>query len=115
MIRIFLVIGLLAMFLPLAAETIDGILVDKTCAAGIEKRGYAAAERHTRKCALMDKCQASGFGVVTEDGKFLKFDAAGDKKALAALQETEEEEGIVVLIEGKIEGDTVAVKSLRIF
>jgi hypothetical protein len=113
--RIFLVIGLLAMSLPLAAEPIDGILVDKTCAAGIQKRGYAAAERHTRKCALMPKCQASGFGVVTEDGKFLKFDAAGDEKALEALKETTEEEGLVVLLEGKIEGDTVAVKSLRIF
>lgn len=115
MIRTFLVIGLLSMSLPLAAEAIDGILVDKTCASGIEKRGYQAAERHTRKCALMPKCQENGYGVVTDDGKFLKFDAAGDEKALAALKETTEEEGLVVLIEGKIEGDTVAVKSLRIF
>ncbi len=113
MIRLLLALGLL-LSSPLAAETIYGILVDKMCSAGIEKKGYEAAEQHTRKCALMPKCQASGFGVVTDDGKFLKFDATGDAKALEALKQTTEEEGLVVAIEGKIEGDTVTVESLRI-
>ena len=47
------------------AETLSGTLVDVMC-----KDKDAAA--HTTKCAL--GCSKSGFGLVTNDGKFVKFD-----------------------------------------
>ena len=34
----------------------------------------------------MADCKDSGFGVVTADGKFLKFDSAGDEKAVKLLE-----------------------------
>ena len=45
--------------------------------------GMIVAEAHTRQCALMPECQKSGYGVFTYDNKFLKFDEAGSRKALA--------------------------------
>jgi hypothetical protein len=41
-------------------------------------------DTHTRACAL--KCAASGFGIVTKDQQFFKFDAAGDAKIVEALK-----------------------------
>jgi len=113
-ISILLVIALALVSLPLAAENVEGILVDKMCSGKIVEKGYGAAKMHTKMCALMDNCKASGFGVVTADGKFLKFDAAGDKQALKALESTDKADNITVKVDGKISGGNLKVKSLSL-
>ncbi len=97
---------------PLAAEPVEGILVDKACSG--ETKSYDAAKKHSRDCAMMDDCKASGFGVVTKDGKFLKFDAAGDKQALEALGKSSKQDNITVTVDGTVEGDSIKVKSLKL-
>ena len=67
---------------------------------------------HTKKCAL--GCAKSGFGIVTSDGKFVKFDEAGNAKALAALKATDKEKDIKAKVEGTVDGDTVQVTSVEI-
>jgi hypothetical protein len=101
----------LMMALPLAAATVNGILVDQACSADMS---YDDAKEHSKECAMMDDCKKSGFGVVTADGKFLKFDAAGDKKALEAIEATDKEEGITVSVDGTVDGKTIKVTSLKI-
>ena len=64
---------LVALSAPLAAEAIEGYLIDKSCSAKLAKEGVDAAKTHTKDCALMPNCKNSGYGVVTEDGKFLKL------------------------------------------
>jgi len=65
----------LVMLGPLAAaETFSGTVVDVMC------RGKDLAS-HTRECALT--CSKSGYALVTADGKFLKFDEAGNVRALS--------------------------------
>ena len=49
-------------------------VVDVNCS----KKAAADPDSHTRDCAL--KCAASGFGIVTKDQQFLKFDAAKNAK-----------------------------------
>lgn len=97
--------------MPLAAETINGILVDKACAGELD---YAGAKEHSKDCAMMDDCKKSGFGVVTADGKFLKFDAAGDKQAIEALEATEKTDDITVTVDGTVDGKMIKVTSLKI-
>lgn len=58
---------------PLAAETVEGYLIDVKCAANAVKEGVEAAKAHTKECALMPDCKASGYGVVTDDGRFYEF------------------------------------------
>lgn len=99
---------------PLAAESVEGILMDKMCSGMVAKKGFDAAKSHTKDCALMDNCKASGYGVVTADGKFLKFDESGDQKAVKALQETNKKDNLNVNVEGKVEGDTIKVSNLKI-
>lgn len=44
---------------------------------------------HLRACAL--KCEGSGFGIVTNDQQFLKFDAAGNASTVEALKTYDKE------------------------
>jgi hypothetical protein len=69
---------------------------------------------HKRDCALMPDCQKSGYGVVTYDSKFLKFDESGNRKALAALKASKKEDDLKVEVSGEIQGDTIKVATLKL-
>src|SRR5438105_8922312 len=77
--------------------TLTGYLVDKACSAGQAKKENPGAE-HSRKCALMENCAASGFGVFA-DGKFYEFDKKGIDLAKELFQNTKKEKGIKVTVE----------------
>ena len=113
-ISVLFVIVVALVSLPLAAESVEGILVDKMCSGKIVEKGYGAAKMHTKMCALMDNCKASGFGVVTAEGKWLKLDVEGDKQALKALESTDKNDNITVKVDGKVSGGNIKVKSLSL-
>jgi hypothetical protein len=106
-----------------SAAQVHGILMDEMCSSKAEVRivsgprlegGMIVAEAHTRECALMPACQKSGYGVFTYDNKFLKFDEAGSRKALAALRASKKEDNLKVEVTGEIQGDTIKVASLKL-
>jgi hypothetical protein len=106
-----------------SAAEVKGILMDEMCSSKAEVRivsgprlegGMIVAEAHTRECALMPACQKSGYGVFTYDQKFLKFDAAGSRKALAALKASKKEDDLKVEVTGEITGDTIKVATLKL-
>jgi len=92
-----------AAFVASAQETKDkpmthsmkGYLVDKMCATGMAKKApdeaMAKAAKHTKSCALEESCFDSGYGLMSE-GKWYKFDDAGDKLALGWLKKTEKKD-----------------------
>ena len=95
---------LLALFSSLAfAETWNGTLVDVMC----KNQNLAS---HTTKCAV--GCSKSGYGLVLADGKFVKFDEAGNAKALAALKATSKEKDLKAKVTGSLDGETVQVESV---
>jgi hypothetical protein len=116
--------ALLASFAGVAcAAQVQGILIDQMCSSKAEVRivsgprlegGMIVAEAHTRECALMPACQKSGYGVFTYDNKFLKFDEAGSRKALAALKASKKEDDLKVEVTGEIQGDTIKVVSVKL-
>src|SRR3989442_5299197 len=87
------------------AETLNGTLVDVMC----KDKDLAG---HTTKCEL--GCAKSGFGLVLGDGKLVKFDEAGNAKALAALKATSKEKDLKAKVTGTMDGDTVQVQSIEI-
>jgi hypothetical protein len=99
---------------PSYAETIEGILMDNMCSGMVQKKGYDAAKGHTKECALMDNCKASGFAVVTPDGKVIKFDAKGNEMAVKALEATSKKDNLTIKVDGKVSGDSIAVTSLNL-
>jgi hypothetical protein len=83
-------------------------------ATGLLVGGRIVAEAHTRECALMPECQKSGYGVYTSDNKFLRFDEAGNRKAVAAIKASQKLDDFEVEVAGEIKGDTIKVASLKI-
>jgi hypothetical protein len=87
------------------AETWTGHVIDTMC------KGKDAAN-HTKQCSL--GCAKSGFGIVTADGKFIKFDKEGNEKALEAIKATDKEKDLTATVTGSMSGDEIKVESITI-
>jgi hypothetical protein len=83
-------------------------VVDSLCA----KKVAGNPDTHTKECALA--CQGGGFGIITEDQKFLKFDADGNQKVLAEIKNSKKTDHLRVDVSGDVEGDTLKVKSVKL-
>jgi hypothetical protein len=69
-------------------------------------------DAHTRDCMMT--CAGGGFGLFTSDGKFLKFDKAGNDKALAALKASEKKDHLHATVTGERDGETIKVESFSL-
>jgi len=96
-----------ALALATAASAADftGTVVDVMC------RGKDLAS-HTRDCAIT--CSRSGYGLVTTDGKFLKFDEGGNAQALVALKKSAKEKDLKAKVTGTLDGDVLKVEAIEI-
>ncbi len=104
-----LVMGLYALPSFAATETYNNVaVVDVNCSSKVA----ADPDSHTRACAL--KCAASGFGIVTTDKKFVKFDANGNSKITEALKASDKKDHLRVDVSGDLQGDTLQVKSIKL-
>jgi hypothetical protein len=110
-----LCIGVLAIAKPRKTK-VTGFLIDKQCSGNVAKKDnpMEAAAGHTKKCALMEKCVASGLGVFS-DGKFYELDDTGKALAKAFLEKSTLDKGVEVTVEGTAEEAAptmIAVKKL---
>ena len=104
-----LALGLLAAPAFAATETFTDVpVVDVSCS----KKVAANPDAHTRSCAMA--CAKSGFGIVTADKKFLKFDADGNAKITEALKASQEKDHLRVDVKGDVQGDTLKVDSIKL-
>jgi len=109
MLTSLLALGLMATPALAATQTFNDVsVVDVACS----KKVAADADSHTRDCALM--CEKSGFGIVTAAKKFLKFDADGNAKILAALKASDKKDHLRVDVSGDVQGDTIKVSSVKL-
>jgi hypothetical protein len=95
---------------------VTGFLIDKACSGNVAKKEkpMEAAAGHTKKCALMEKCVASGLGVFS-DGKFYELDDNGKTLAKEFLEKSTLDKGVEVTVEGTAEEATptmITVKKL---
>ncbi len=114
LVPLMLLYAMASMAVP--PSQVEGIIVDQACAAGhlTDGKGYTAGKDHTRDCALMADCVKSGYGVFTPDGKYLKFDAAGNQKAEAAIRASDKQSDIHVKVTGEEKDGVLAVDNLSI-
>jgi hypothetical protein len=107
--KTFAVAALLALSGAVAtAGEWQGHLMDAMCAAKMKDKAAA----HKTKCAL--SCARTGFGIVTADGKYIKFDEMGNAKAQEALKATAKEQDLTIKVTGTMDGDMINVESLTI-
>jgi hypothetical protein len=88
-----------------AADSFSGTVVDIMC------RGKDLAG-HTRECAVT--CARSGYGMVTPEGKFLKFDEPGNARTLAALKKAVKEKDLKAKVTGTLDGDVLKVQAIEL-
>jgi hypothetical protein len=83
---------------------VTGYVIDNMCAGmhGSEDE----AKEHSTHCALMARCEKSGFAVVSGD-KSYKLDEQGNKLLAQVLRSTKTRKGLKVEVEGTIEGETL--------
>ena len=104
-------LAILAMAAPLVlhAEVWKNVsLMDSMCAS--KDKVKKDPDSHAASCAV--QCAKSGFGVLSADGKYLKFDQAGNDQVLAALKSTKKTDHLRVTVDGSLKGDTIEVKSV---
>lgn len=87
-----------------AADSFSGTVVDVMC-KGKDLSG------HTRECAVT--CAKSGYGLVTADGKFLKFDESGNARTLSSLKKLTKEKDLKAKVTGTMDGDVLKVQSIE--
>ena len=108
-VSMLVLLGLSALpALAASANYQDASLLDVSCS----KKAAANADAHTRSCALA--CAKSGYGIVTTDGHFLKFDANGNKEVLEELKASHKTDHLRVNVSGEVKGDTLAVSSVKL-
>ncbi len=96
-----------------ADNSVQGYLIDVSCAArNSGKPGFAAG--HGRTCLRMPSCADSGYGVLTDDRQFIKFDANGNEQARKLLADMTQETAIKVDVRGTLDGDHITVANLRL-
>lgn len=92
---------------------ITGYIIDNACSSGhVNDANFSArVKKHSTSCALMPNCEGSGYAVFS-DGKLYKLDTAGNKSAADLLKDTETKNGVMVAVEGTLNGDTLKVTKL---
>src|SRR5882724_11338617 len=79
-----------------AAETkVQGYLVDLACSSEEgQKPGFGA--KHSKMCLRMPECVKRGYGVLTDDKKVIKIDAARNANAKQSIAELKKQKDIKV-------------------
>ncbi len=97
-----------------AAETkVQGYLVDLACSSEEgQKPGFGA--KHSKECLQMPDCAKSGYGVLTDDKKVIKFDAASNAKAKQFIADMKKEKDIKVNVTGTVNGEHMTVSKIEL-
>ena len=113
MVRLAIILTVALSASSFAADvTIKGHLVDVSCSVRKAQRpGFPAT--HSKSCMQMPSCNNSGFGVLTEDKQFIKFDEDGNEKARKFLSETKVDNDFKVTVSGSMDGDKLKVVKIE--
>src|SRR5262249_46377 len=102
-------LGLVAVPALAANESYKGVsVIDANCS----KKAAADPDAHTRSCAL--QCAMSGYGILTADKKFIKFDDAGNAKVQEGLKALDKKDHLRADVSGDLQGDTLKVTSIKL-
>lgn len=92
----------------------QGVVVDRNCGDDILKHGRQIILKQRRDCSLMNHYLREGYGIVTEDKKFFKFDDLGNKKAIQLLKNINHKDDLKIIVTGDLDGDTIKVTAMSL-
>lgn len=95
-------------------QTLNGYLIDVMCGSKHVQEGTAYGANHPKSCLLMPACVQSGYALLTEDKKLLKFDSKGNEEASKLINSTDREKNWRVLVTGRLNDDQIAVSRIKL-
>jgi hypothetical protein len=93
---------------------VQGLVIDRNCGEDIVKHGRQIIVKQRRDCSLRKRYVRDGYGIVTDDQKFYRFDDAGNKKALQLLKNIPDKDNLKVIVSGDIDGDIIKVDRMSL-
>ena len=97
-----------------AADTkVQGYLVDIACASEEGQRANFGV-KHSKDCLQMPDCAKSGYGVLTDDKKVIKFDAASNEKAKQFIADLKKAKDLKVNVTGTVNGEHMTVSKIEL-
>jgi hypothetical protein len=93
--------------------TVKGYLVDLSCAREEgRKPGFGA--KHSKMCLQLDDCAQSGYGLLTDEGRVIRFDKASNEQAKEFLKDLKKPNDIKVNVTGNVNGDQMTVNKIEL-
>lgn len=92
---------------------IKGYLVDVACSARRARKPEPPTV-HSRLCMQMPSCSSSGFGVLTDEKRFIQFDEDGNQKVRKLLSETSKDNDFKITVIGSMDGDKMKVSKIEL-
>ena len=98
------------------SQTINGYLVDVACASeNAEKPKADFGMKHSKKCLTMPECEESGYAVLTDDNKVIKFDKESNEMAKKLIASTDKDKDWKAAVTGTLNPDnTLKVQKITL-
>ena len=96
-----------------SAVAIKGYMVDVACSARRARKPEPPTV-HSRLCMQMPSCNDSGYGILTQEKQFIKFDDDGNQKARKLLAETNQANDFKITVLGSMDGDKMKVSKIEL-
>ena len=98
------------------ATSLKGYLLDVACHDRLKPKGHLnlSAALHSRSCLEAPFCTRSGFGVLTDDQHFIKFDDDGNAKVKKFIAGFNRETDIKIIVTGTVAGDKMTVSKIEL-
>jgi hypothetical protein len=96
-----------------ADDVVKGYLMDVACSARRAQKPEPPT-RHSRMCLQLPNCSNNGYGILTEDKRFIRFDDEGNQKAKDLLAHTNRESDFKITVTGSMDGDRLKVSRIEL-
>jgi hypothetical protein len=112
--RLLTLFCFLAATLPLRAAQVQGYLADWNCVKQIVKNGAEQTFKKNKSCSLQQNYKRRAYGIITDDKKFYRLDAAGNEHALKLLPMSPSRNTLHVIVTGDVSGNLIKVTEMSI-
>ena len=90
---------------------LTGTIIDNTCANGHKADLKAFIKTHTKDCALLPSCIASGYSLYTDKGELIPFNKGSYGKIVSFLKEKNSK--LRVKVEVVRDNKAIMIKSIK--
>ncbi|HLJ26263.1 MAG TPA: hypothetical protein VKY85_06100 [Candidatus Angelobacter sp.] len=116
LLPLFLLIASLSAFAADTTTAIKGVLLDTFCYDRLKPKGHLeiSSAMHSRDCLRAPLCSRGGFGVLTEDKRYIKFDQDGNEKVRKFIATFSRETDIRITVTGAVDGDKMTITKIEL-